>query len=380
MNKTKLFLLLVGLGVLACTLEDPPLETAYLDLPGTPYTYRQGTNFGDTSIADNYMATLGRVLFYDKNLSINNSVSCATCHKQSLAFADNVKFSKGFENRLTTRNSMPIQNLSPGFSISLFNNINDGRVALTTNFVANPAFTFFAGGGGIFLFWDGRESNLEEMVLKPIGNHVEMGIRDMKDLATKLAGIPYYADLFQDAYGSPEVTTEKIGQALAAFLLSITSTQTRFDLAQRGQAQLTALERAGQILFTTTYECNACHQIQDPHGYVFAGTFSNIGLDAQDTDEGRGDGNFKIPSLRNVALTAPYMHDGRFKTLEEVIEHYSTGIADNPNLDPRLREGVTPMRMAIPEHEKEAIIAFLNTLTDHQMIRDERFSNPFKVR
>ncbi|MBX2965144.1 MAG: hypothetical protein KF845_03295 [Cyclobacteriaceae bacterium] len=379
MNKTKLLLLAIGLGVLACTLDESSIATAYLDLPKTPYTYSNDT-------VNNYVATLGRVLFYDKQLSINNSVSCASCHKQELAFADNVKFSKGFENRLTNRNSMPIQDLSPGFSISLFNGITSNSITFTTNIAVDPALTIFAGSGGTFLFWDGRESNLREMVLKPIGNHVEMGIRDMKDLETKLAKVPYYAGLFQDAFGSPEITSEKIGRALSAFLFSITTTNTRFDMASRGQAQLTALELAGQALFTTTYECNACHQVQAPHGYVFAGAFSNIGLDAQDTDDGRGGvthqnadvGSFKIPSLRNVALTAPYMHDGRFETLDEVIEHYSGGMANNPNLDPRLREGDAPMRMDIPKYDKEAIIAFLNTLTDHKMTRDEKFSNPFK--
>lgn len=155
-----------------------------------------------------------------------------------------------------------------------------------------------------------------------------------------------------------------------------------------GQAQLTALESRGRDLFFTTYDCNACHQIQNPHGYLMAGGFSNIGLDAEYADKGVQEfskrsedaGKFKIPSLRNVALTAPYMHDGRFNTLDEVLNHYSGGIADNPNLDTRLRKNGVPMRMEIPEIDKQAIIAFLNTLTDYEMISDKKFSNPFKAR
>jgi cytochrome c peroxidase len=296
--------------------------------------------------------TLGRVLFYDRQLSVNNSVSCSSCHKQNLAFADNVAFSTGFENRLTARNSMPIQNLG----------------------------SFF----GEALFWDGREQMLTSMVLRPVVNHVEMGITDLDALAAKLSNVPYYRDLFLNAYGSETVTREKIADALANFLTQIRSTNTRLDMGQ-----LNALEISGQQLFTSKYDCNSCHQVESPHGYIMAGTFANIGLDPVYTDDGlqrvsnssTDAGKFKIPSLRNVALTAPYMHDGRFNTLEEVIDHYSTGITAHPNLDPRLRQpDGAPVAFNISESEKKAIVAFLNSLTDYTMISDPKLSNPFKSR
>lgn len=358
----------------ACATDDSQLKTtAYLDLPETPYTYKASTN--------NHLATLGRVLFYDRQLSVNNSMSCNTCHKQSLAFADNTAFSKGFENVLTSRNSMPIQNLQSNI-FTIGGGIMEGDISLP-----RPGETFVAGGQSV-LFWDGRENNLRSMVMKPVVNHVEMGIRDMNKLSQKLSDIPYYKDLFQKAYGSEEVTSEKIAEALSSFLINITATNTKLDRILKGKDRLSALELQGQNLFQSVYDCNACHQVQSTHGYVFAGTFSNIGLDAQYADPGLENvtrraadaGKFRIPSLRNVALTAPYMHDGRFATLDEVISHYSHGIEDHPNLDPRLRQqNGQPMQMNIPDQDKEAIIAFLHTLTDHEMINDVRFSNPFKA-
>jgi cytochrome c peroxidase len=335
-------------SLFSCQSDEKELQRTTLDLPDVPYQYLTGSD----------LPTLGRVLFYDNQLSLNNSVSCSSCHVQSLAFADNAKASTGFENRLTSRNSMPIQNLTDN---SLF----------------------------VSLFWDGRETSLQTMVLKPIVNHVEMGIPDVDQLAEKLQNIPYYQELFTKAYFSPEVTSDKIAIALSSFLRSIESKNTKLDRAQFGATSLSALESVGQQLFTETYDCNSCHQVQDPHGYIEAGTFANIGLDQVYTDKGFEEvtgnpadaGKFKIPSLRNVALTAPYMHDGRFETLDEVMEHYSEGIEDHPNLDPRLKspEG-TPMAFHIPEQDRRAIIAFLNTLTDQQMITDPRFSNPFKSR
>lgn len=201
---------------------------------------------------------------------------------------------------------------------------------------------------------------------------------------------PYYKELFYNAFGSTHVTTEKIASALSSFLVNITSTETGLDKHLRqGNVMFTQLESKGFQLFLTTYDCNSCHQIQSPQGYIMAGTFANIGLDAQYADNGlqgvtglaEDAGKFKIPSLRNVVLTAPYMHDGRFATLDEVMEHYSNGIADHPNLDTRLADiNGEPMRMDIPDGDKKAIIAFLSTLTDEKMISDVRFSNPFKLK
>lgn len=358
------FSLLAGLAFLgiSCTTEESPIQTLTLDLPSTPDTYITGS----------HIPTLGRVLFYDRKLSLNNSVACASCHKQNLAFADNVAFSEGFERKLTTRNSMPIQNISSTFH-------SDSLV------VIDPIFPGFLPTQ---LFWDGREHDLKTMVMKPIVNHVEMGFTDLGELEQKLARVDYYVPLFEKAFGDPVVTEERIALAISSFVQSITSQETKFNNALTGTTQLSALEKTGRELFTSTYDCNSCHQIESPHGYIMAGTFANIGLDRIYQDNGLGEvtknssdnGKFKIPSLRNVALTAPYMHDGRFKTLDEVMEHYSHGIEDHPNLDPRLKTVTGDARvMEIPASDKTAIIAFLHTLTDHTMITDRKFSDPFKV-
>jgi cytochrome c peroxidase len=350
--KNHLLALCAGLAVLqACQPDEKTLKEVSLELPEVPYTYELAPN--------SELPTLGRVLFYDKQLSVNNSVSCGSCHKQALAFADNTALSRGYENRQTLRNSMPIQNLQPTFE-----------------------------SGGLSLFWDGREKMLPVMVLKPIVNHVEMGIDDLDALSEKLQKTPYYQELFTSAFGTAEVTPEKIGGALTSFISSISSRNTKFDRFLNASAQLTPLEIEGQKLFVEKYGCNNCHQVNNPEGYIFAGTFANIGLDVVYTDNGLNNvtaqefdkGRFKIPSLRNVALTAPYMHDGRFKTLEDVIEHYSMGIQDNPNLDFRLKPGGQPAKFNISTQETHAIIAFLSTLTDQGMISDPKFSDPFKIK
>jgi cytochrome c peroxidase len=364
--KTRLLIALLCVVIVwtACTTDDSQsVKTVYLDLPETPFDYKTGSN--------DHLPTLGRVLFYDRQLSVNNSVSCASCHKQELAFADNVAFSKGFDNKDTHRNSMPIQNLSTNTFFP------------DSGFLEDPGFF----PGFTQLFWDGRESQLSNMVLRPIVNHVEMGVRDLDALNNKIAAVPYYNDLFEKAFGSNEVTTEKIANALSSFLSSITSKRTKFDRFLAQEAMLTNLEHEGQRLFFNTYDCNQCHQLQNPHGYIQAGTFANIGLDAKPEDKGLGavtmiysdNGKFKIPSLRNVTLTAPYMHDGRFETLDDVIDHYSEGIENDPNLDPRLKTFNQPLKMHIPENDRKAIIAFLETMTDTEMINDPKFSNPFKV-
>jgi cytochrome c peroxidase len=315
---TLLVLLCATVAVFSCKKEKEITgnSTVVLDLPATPYDY-----FGGNP-QENAKATLGRVLFYDRHLSINNSIACASCHRQELAFADNLAGSRGFENRITSRNSMAIQNLN-------INGMGGG--------------VFFVGGTS--LFWDGRENNINNLIRRPIANHVEMGIDDLGSLPAKLAQLPYYSKLFTEAFGSDEITVDNLSTAVATFLAAINSTNTRFDQATNGtgQTHLTGLELQGQSLFNTKYECTSCHQ--PSIGGYSSTEFMNIGLDYQPMDKGRAAitndpsdvGRFKIPNLRNVALTAPYMHDGRFSTLDAVLEHYSHGIQKNTNLDARLR-------------------------------------------
>ncbi len=365
--KHTFILFAAALLIASCKKDEAILSESYLDLPAQPANYNMGIS--------NDIPELGRVLFYDKSLSLNSSVSCGSCHKQVFGFADNVAFSRGFDNQLTLRNSMPIQNIGSSF----FGPNGDIK-----------------GGNGFFpefqqeLFWDGRENNLNQMVLKPIINHVEMGITDLNALAEKLKAIPYYTPLFKKAYSSEEITPLKISDAISSFVRSITTNNTKLDKARSGAVTLSTLELKGKSLFFEKYDCNSCHQVEIPNGYaLFGGGFANIGLNDDYADNGlskttgfSGDaGKFKIPSLRNVALTAPYMHDGRFATLDEVMEHYSEEIATHPNLDFRLRDAKGQARiMNITESEKQAIIAFLNTLTDFEAITDPKFSNPFKSR
>jgi cytochrome c peroxidase len=346
--------------------EDLKTTQVTLSLPDVPYDYSSGNN-GTIDVfigVDNNMATLGRVLFYDTHLSVNNSISCGSCHKQALAFSDKVAFSPGFENHPTLRNTLPIQNLS-----------NTGLIMFGNSFPS--------------LFWDGRANFLPSMVLMPVMNHVEMGMGDINAIAERVKNLSYYNNLFVNAFGTPEVTVEKIGNSLSAFVSSIFSNNTRFDKSRNGLMQLTALEEQGRNLFFNKYNCNSCHQTEQLNGYEMGGGFVNIGLEEIYTDKGQqnvtnnpGDnGKFKIPNLRNVALTAPYMHDGRFSTLGQVLDHYSSGIKNSPALDSRLRDPAgNPMKMNITDQEKSALIAFLGALTDYTMITDPKFSSPFKVK
>ncbi len=340
---------------------------AYIDLPDSTYNYYGAS--GSSMEPINRQATLGRVLFYERQLSLNNSVSCGSCHKQAFAFSDNVAQSAGFENKLTSRNTPALQNL--GFS----------------GFSMNPGGPSFSGGGT--LFWDGRERDMAKLITRPISNHVEMGMTDLDAMVDKLNALPYYKELFEDAFGSDEITKEKISTSVALFVNAIKAVNTRFDQDQQHKGgQLSALEQEGMFLFNQKYDCTGCHN-ENINGY-FSGAFMNIGLDAPYTDKGVGvisgstmdDGKFKVPNLRNVTLTAPYMHDGRFKSLDAVLEHYSHGIKADANLDERLKNPSTggPMRMNISSHEKQAIIAFLGALTDVDMITNPYFSDPFKIK
>ncbi len=358
---------LVAMGTYSCT-KTPTSPTSgktfYLDLPAKTDSFY---SFGP----DNSKTTIGRVLFYDAHLSVNNAVACGSCHKQILGFADNAALSTGYENRLTRRNTPAIQNiLSTGIS---FENQTAGN------------------GSSFELFWDGRENNLINMMLRPVSNHVEMGLEDISVLPGKLAGLSYYAPLFKAAYGDTAITTDRISQCLAMFSGAISSQHSRFDEFQNGNTTVfTAQEQQGMNLFITKYNCASCHHVTMPGygGGSMGADFKDIGLDNNYTDLGKGaitgfatdNGTFKVPSLRNVGLTAPYMHDGRFATLGDVIDHYSHGINASPNLDGNLKTNGQPMKMNISSDEKAALVAFLNTFTDYNIAVDPKFSNPFKVK
>lgn len=309
-------------------------------------------------------ATLGRVLFYDKTLSGNNTVSCASCHIQERGFADESAFSVGFEGGLTGRNSMGLAN---------------------ARYYDNGRF-----------FWDERANTLEDQVLMPIQDQVEMGLT-LNELVSKIQDQDYYQPLFTDAFGSSDVTSDRISLALSQFVRSMVSYESRYDeglAAVNGDEDddfpnFTELENIGKdLFFSNRTQCSNCHETA-----TFSGDQArNNGLDAVLTDLGvagvtgnnNDQGEFKVNSLRNIALTGPYMHDGRFNTLREVVQFYNNGVQDSPGLDNRLRAGGggrgnngNVRRLNLNGQEMDALVAFLNTLTDESFLTDEKFSNPF---
>jgi cytochrome c peroxidase len=328
----------------------------YLPEKFTPYPFQMGATFPIPDLPrDNPLTVerveLGKTLFFDKQLSINAAQSCADCHAPEKAFTDGRRTARGAEGDFGTRNAMPLFNL-----------------AWKKDF-----------------FWDGRAKSLREQVLQPIQNPIEMH-EPLTNLCVKLAATDKidYAKLFAAAFGSPEITAEKISLALENYLLTLTSFNAKFDRVLRGGEKFTAEERRGFELFSTEYDprrgqfgadCFHCHG-----GPLFQSqAFANNGADGAFTDIGREKvtgkasdrGKFAVPSLRNVELTAPYMHDGRFGTLEDVIRHYSTGVVRSATLDPNLAkhpDGGVPLSDA----DQRALVAFLKTLTDAQFAAAEK--------
>ncbi|MEM8528415.1 MAG: cytochrome c peroxidase [Bacteroidota bacterium] len=292
----------------------------------------------------NRQAALGRLLFYDPMLSKNNLISCATCHQQPKAFSDNLQFSTGLFGEQTTRNSMALVNL--GFQRRFF--------------------------------WDFSGDGLEQEVMKPIQNHIEMGIENLEQLTQKLQQSTSYPPLFEEVFGRAEITEQNLSTAIATFVKSIYCYDSKYDKGVTTEfANFTRSEANGMALFFGKAGCEGCHN--EPH---FTSSWTaNIGLDLEYKDRGARNGNFKIPSLRNIELTAPYMHDGRFSTLEEVVNHYDHGVKNHNDLNGYLLDRsmipYKPKRLNLSDHEKQDLIAFLKTLTDENMLRAERFSDPF---
>ncbi len=311
-------------------------------------------NMPSNNVTTDAGATLGRVLFYDKRLSTNQTISCSSCHQQQHGFSDPGRFSKGFDGGLTARNSMGLSN---------------ARWYQRRHF-----------------FWDERAATLEDQVLQPIQNSVEMGMT-LIALTNRLAAEPFYAPLFTAAFGSSEITFDRISRALAQFVRSIISTSSKYDVGRGNNfVNFTAQENLGRQLFlgqVGNATCVACHGTDN---FVPGPNINNNGLENPYVDKGLGgvtgraqdEGLFKVPSLRNIALTAPYMHDGRFATLEEVVEFYNSGVVNHPNLSPPLRlQGGQPLRLNLTTTQKAALVAFLRTLTDPTMATNAKYSDPF---
>ncbi|NUO02626.1 MAG: hypothetical protein HUU01_18625, partial [Saprospiraceae bacterium] len=312
--------------------------------------------------ADNLLTVagvqLGRMLFYEPLLSKDGSQSCADCHKQEDGFSDIRRFSIGVEQLPGKRQAMPVMNLA-----------------------------WHQNG----FFWDGRALKVRDQSLKPIQDPLEMN-ETLPNAIAKLSGQKKYTDQFIRAFGDATVTAERMSLAMEQFMLTMVSYNSKYDQYLRGAATLTPAEERGRELFFSEFdpfgsekggECFHCHG-----GHNFTNDeFMNNGLDtdASMTDEGRQKvsgnpadrGKFKTPSLRNIVLTPPYMHDGRFATLEEVLDHYNTGVKNSSTVEFILQYNLQPGGLQLTAMEKADLIAFLGTLTDVEFLTNPAYQSPF---
>lgn len=310
--------------------------------------------------ADNPMTVkgveLGRMLFYDPILSSDGSISCASCHNPEFSFTDDKKFSVGVGGQQGTINSMSLVNL----------------------------------GWQTRFFWNGRATSLEEQAKEPITNPIEMH-ETLPGIVNKLRAHESYPKRFQVAFGTKEITADLVAKALAQFERTLISGDTPFDrYFDIAQAAFTPLQFRGYKIFSTEEgDCFHCHGIpvlQDLDSlYRNNGLFMNVNLPQTRgygavTGDPKDNGKFKVPSLRNVSLTAPYMHDGRFQTLEEVVNFYSSGIQFNDNIDVNLLKNNRDIKggLGLTNADKEALVAFLKCLVDTAYLNNPAHQNPFK--
>lgn len=328
----------------------------------TPYDLKIGDFPTPDLPTDNKLSMagvqLGRMLFYEKMLSKDGSQACADCHKQQDAFSDIRQFSLGVENLPGKRQAMPVMNLA-----------------------------WHQNG----FFWDGRAPKLRDQALKPIQDPLEMN-ETLPNVVAKLTTDKKYTDQFIRAFGDATVTSERLGLALEQFMLTMISSNSKYDQHLMGTATLTASEERGRVLFFSEFdpfgsakgaECFHCHA-----GHNFSNDeFMNNGLDtdANMTDEGRKNvtndpadrARFKVPSLRNIALTPPFMHDGRFTTLEEVIDHYDHGVRNSSTIEFILQYNLQPGGLGLTAQDKTDLVAFLKTLSDMDYLKNAAFTDPF---
>lgn len=356
-----------ALGVASCSSgggggSEPPKPTG-----PTAYALTVPAGFPTPVIpADNPLTNegvaLGRRLFYEKALSSTGTMSCGSCHQQSKAFTDGRALAVGVDGVANPRGTMSLAN-----------------VLWSTQ-----------------LTWDGAFTTLETQALKPLENPIELH-QPLTVGVSKLQASGTYPALFQAAFGTQTITNELVLKALAQFERTLISGSSRYDTYMATRTGFSADELAGLQLYTTHIapgsvrgaECFHCHS-QPLMSSNYEGKFFNNGLDLTFTDPGRGgltklavdQGKFIAPTLRNITLTAPYMHDGRFKTLEEVLDHYSDHVQmASPNLDNNLIQGINNppfgTHMDLTATEKKQVLAFLKTLTDDNFVTDKRFSDPF---
>lgn len=345
---------LLAVSLLSCQPSDRT-ERSLADIPFRPQAYvlEEPARFVRMAVPEDNPLTkagveLGKQLFFDPLLSVDSTVSCSSCHLPGRAFTDGTALSRGVKGHLSLRNSPSLIN-----------------VGYQTN----------------GLFWDGRVQELEELVLHPVQDTNEMG-NNWAQLMVRIRNHIEYPVLYRKAFGIDTVAAidqDLTAKALSQYLRTLVSGKSRYDRYKAGEIALTASEDRGRRIFfdiddgVPTSECGHCHV--EP---LFSGLeYFNNGLDevysaADFSDAGKGAisgrvgemGTFRTPSLRNVALTAPYMHDGRFATLEEVIEHYTSGGKYGENVHPNVHT------LDLDEQDKADLIAFLNTLTEEAYLNE----------
>lgn len=356
------FVLAIGFLIGCNKKEAPEFAQPTAEKPVIPYYFESSYSEPADNPTTKEGIELGRHLFFEKQLSRDGSISCASCHKPELAFTDGLKVSKGVDNQLGRRNAPTVYNAS------LFKK----------------------------LLWDGRTSSLEEQSLHPIRDPREMNSTPEQAVA-RISGLPKYKQLFGNAFGSTTITVDRMAKGLAQFERSLVSANSNYDRFLKGNYTPTAEEQLGITLFFThpiPYapggglrggNCGDCHlgntlignqnELDGFHNNGLETSFSSgqdIGL-KEITGNNLDLGKFKTPGLRNIALTAPYMHDGRFQTLEEVLDHYNhEDLFTRPGVDPVIPAGTNQRNgtsLMLTDPEKKAIIAFLHMLTDSSATR-----------
>ena len=357
-NLTNYLVLPIGLALFSCTKD----KTTFYP---TPFEIDVPSHFPTMIVPQDNPTTmegveLGRKLFYEKKLSGDNSMSCASCHGQQNAFSDPNQYSTGIDGISGQRHSMALINL----------------------------------GWEDFFFWDGRAKTLEEQILEPVPNPIEMHL-SWKEAVDKLNADIQYRNMFFRAYGETGIDSLKVAKAIAQFLRTMVSGSSKFDVMYKYEnglelntneqnilVQIESEEWAGYDLFKSLNgaDCFHCHNgplmrvKKFSNNGLLPNSFNDLGR-ANVTNNPEDNYKFKVPTLRNIALTAPYMHDGRFSTLEEVIEHYSSGIHTSPTLDPLIEFG-SQGGVQLDQFEKELLKKFLLTLTDSNFVNNINFQDP----
>lgn len=325
---------------------------------GTPLAFPRPVNFPPVDMPINNPLTkegvkLGKHLFFDKRLSGDNSQSCASCHLQESNFSDPRQFSIGIDGSVGDRNGMPIMNLA----------------------------------WQSFFFWDGRSHSLEDQALQPVENPIEMKTT-WPEVIAKLEADPRYVTMFTAAFGPNSITKENAAKAIAQYERTMISANSKFDQRARGEYVFTSLEEDGYQIFNSELgDCFHCHGDANT-GNLFGALgdlqFSNNGIDSilkpntgfeVVTGNPQDRGKFKIPSLRNIEYSFPYMHDGRFATLQEVIEHYNMGGHITSTIDPNMKKAGVGHNWT--PYQKSALLAFMLTLSDDPFLTDTTFTDPW---